>query len=592
MKKRIIAIGLIAILLVSTLAGCSCTNNGTSKNSNNAQVTAYKCDFEKSDIAIPEGTKLTDNGLEVTDKADALVKNVLDIEKQLPALVSRDGENPSSQQNYMQDCNKINNSYQDFNYANDYNDGTTDKFNDISNKVKDYAVPLAKTAYSFYKGDYSAGFNGVKDCLKSFGIFSEKPEVSNEQILDEVKQVRMEVEKVYSQVQQLSLETRDMRSMLSAMSNQLDDVAKQTYRNGLDTFDNAMIALDTDAEIIQKMLVIGAQLLEQQGVYAPTEDASPEEAQEYNAKLIATIEEQQNTNPDLKNFDTIMKDLINNYVLVAGELGKGKDFSPLTAYDSYWNTYFNWDSQGYALKVAYRSNAEFQVKRGYSMITLYYNIGTGDTAQTYEKYGTLFNNALASMSENKPGISPDDVANSRHKNREFNRQQTFDVQFANLYQTSPWIDINLEGGLYSSTFDKHLVNIYQVDGTKISDEIYNMSAQMPKEQVVKYHEKMHGKTLRDELKLAGLYDEDMAYLLHDLAFDFTKEGDNVKIDWLYVEDNKLYEADKINDTDNTYNQLGYIYKKGEDAPNMPWTEYTNEMKTLYGFRVDMMFNLK
>lgn len=92
MKKRIVAIGLIAILIVSTLAGCSCTNNGTSQNSNNTQVTAYKCDFKNKDIAIPEGTKLTDNGLEVTDKADATVKNVLDIEKQLPVLIARDGD--------------------------------------------------------------------------------------------------------------------------------------------------------------------------------------------------------------------------------------------------------------------------------------------------------------------------------------------------------------------------------------------------------------------------------------------------------------------------------------------------------------------
>ena len=83
MKKRIVAIGLIAILLVSTLAGCSCSNSTT----NNTTTTAYKCDFKNKDIAIPEGTKLTDNGLEVTDKADATVKNVLDIEKQLPAII-------------------------------------------------------------------------------------------------------------------------------------------------------------------------------------------------------------------------------------------------------------------------------------------------------------------------------------------------------------------------------------------------------------------------------------------------------------------------------------------------------------------------
>ena len=46
-------------------------------------------------------------------------------------------------------------------------------------------------------------------------------------------------------------------------------------------------------------------------------------------------------NPDLNTFDSLMSDLVSNYVLVAGELGKTKDFSPLTAFDSYWDTYYN-----------------------------------------------------------------------------------------------------------------------------------------------------------------------------------------------------------------------------------------------------------
>ena len=580
MKKRIVAIGLIAILIVSTLAGCSCSN-GTKSDTNNTTTTAYKPDFSEKDIAIPEGTKLTDNGLEVTYKADATVKNVLDIEKQLPAIIARDGDEPSVQQKYMQDCSRISNDYENFNYVDNYNEDTTNKSKETLKKVKNYAEPLAKTAIAFYKGNNKGVFNGVKDTLKAFGIFGGgKPGVSNEQILDEVKQVRMEVEKVYSQVQQLSLDVRDVRSLLSVMTNQLDDVAKQSYRNGLETFDNAMIALDTDAEIIQKMLVVGAQLLEQQGVYPPTEDSSPEEAQDYNAKLIATIEEQQSTNPELKNFDTIMNDLINNYVLVAGELGKGKDFSPITSYDQYWNTYFNWESQGYALKVAYRSNAEFQVKRGYSIITLYYNIGTGDTAQIYEKYGTLFNNALTSMSENEPGISPDDVANSREK--------LHDSMFAGIETTAPWININIEGGLYTSTFDKHLINIYRVSGVSLSDEIYEMSAQMPKELVIKYHEKLHGKTLGDDFRLAGLYDEEMRpdYDVHDLAFDFTKEGKSVRIDWLSIGDNKFYEGKEVGET-------GYIYKHGDDAGNMFLTKWDDDyVDILYGWRIDMMLNLK
>ena len=137
MKKRIIAIGLIAILIVSTLAGCSCTNNGTSNNSNNTQVTAYKCDFKTSDVAIPEGTKLTDNGLEVTDKADATVKNVLDIEKQLPAIIARDGEEDPAVK-YMKEVNAKVLKWKNYNAISDYTADTVNQIDPTMGKVASF----------------------------------------------------------------------------------------------------------------------------------------------------------------------------------------------------------------------------------------------------------------------------------------------------------------------------------------------------------------------------------------------------------------------------------------------------------------------
>ena len=374
MKKRIVAIGLIAILIVSTLAGCSCTNNGTSKNSNNTQVTAYKCDFKNSDIAIPKGTKLTDNGLEVTDKADATVKNVLDIEKQLPAIIARDGEEDPAVK-YMKEVNAKVLKWKNYNAISDYTADTVNQIDPTMGKVASFGSSVFDVVRAYYTGDVGAGLEGVTGVLKIFGIFGGGGGVSNEEIL-------MEVQKVYSAVQEVALDVKDIQSLLSVMTSQLDEVTMQSYRNGLQPFDNAMIALDTDAEILQHMLVTGATILQQQGVNAPAENATDAERQEYIGKLIATIEEQQNTKPDLKNFDSIMNDLINNYTLVTGELGKTKDFSPLSAFDSYWDTYFNWESQGYALKEAYRTNAQFQIKRAYALIALYYNIGTDNTALT------------------------------------------------------------------------------------------------------------------------------------------------------------------------------------------------------------------
>ncbi len=492
MKKRIVAIGLIAILIVSTLAGCSCSNSTT----NNTTTTGYKCDFKNKDIAIPTGTKLTDNGLEVTDKADATVKNVLDIEKQLPAIIARDGEEPSPELKYMQETNAKKLRWSNYNAVADYTAETANQIDPTFGKVTEFGKDVFNVARAYYTGDVGAAISGVSGVLNMFGIFGGGGGVSNEEIL-------MEVQKVYSAVQEVALDVKDVQSLLSVMTSQLDEVTLQSYRNGLQPFDNAMIALDTDAEILQQMFVTGALILQQQGINAPAENATDAERQEYIGKLVSTMKEQQNSNPDLNSFDSIMSDLVSNYVLVAGELGKTKDFSPLSAFDSYWDTYFNWESQGYALKEAYRTNAQFQIKRAYALMALYYNIGTGNTAVTYQKYGQLLSDALTSIEQSSPGISPQQVAGAHEVSPMLN-----DNSWPGTYQ---WLKLKLDNGLYSSTFDKRLDSIWMFNPEENNDDAKEMSKKMPTELMAKYAEKLHGKNLMEDLKLAGLYDDGGRY---------------------------------------------------------------------------------
>jgi len=540
MKKRIVAIGLIAILIVSTLAGCSCSNSTT----NNTTTTGYKCDFKNSDIAIPEGTKLTDNGLEVTDKADATVKNVLDIEKQLPVLIARDGEEPSPELKYMQETNAKKLRWSNYNAVADYTAETANQIDPTFGKVTEFGKDVFNLARAYYTGDVSAAISGVSGFLNMFGIFGNGGGVTNEQIL-------MEVQKVYSAVQEVALDVKDIQSLLTVMTSQLDEVTLQSYRNGLQPFDNAMIAVDTDAEILQQMLVTGATILQQQGVNAPAENATDAERQEYIGKLIATIEEQQNTTPDLKNFDSIMNDLINNYTLVTGELGKTKDFSPLTAFDSYWDTYFNWESQGYALKEAYRTNAQFQIKRAYALIALYYNIGTDNTALTYQKYGQLLSDALTAIEQNSAGISPQQVAGA-HKVNPSPGDSDGTIWWP---LTCPWLELNIDNGLYSSTFDKRLDSIWMFSPDDNNDDAKEMSKKMPTELMAKYAEKLHGKTLMEDLKLAGLYEyvpDNSGFETKGLVSNF-KEKDKtegfcnlIDPDGNFIEDYKIQSKDDAN----------------------------------------------
>jgi len=481
MKKRIVAIGLIAILIVSTLAGCSCSNSTT----NNTTTTGYKCDFKNSDIAIPKGTKLTDNGLEVTDKADATVKNVLDIEKQLPAIISRAGdENDSAEVKYMKETAAKQVKYKNYDAIANYTSQLAKQMDSDMAMVADFGTSVYGIVRAYYTGDITAALSGITGILGMFGIGGPSG-VTNEQIL--------------SAIQDLSLQVQDLRLLTMAMSAQLDETTKQAYRNGLQPFDNAMIALDTDAEILQRMLVTGAKLLAEQGTPAPAEGASAEEEQAYTAKLIAFIQENESTNPDLKDFTKIMDDLKQNYVNVAGELGKPKDFSPLTAYDNYWNLYFNFESQGYSLRAAYRANAEFEIKRAYSLISLYYNIGTGNTAVTYQEYGQLLANALTAIEENGPGISPEAASQQE--------------------------------SMYCYGLEKNVKSIEVVNNPLDFD--YDKS-KVGERQLSQYLEKMHGRTPQQDLELAGLWKDDYLHGASKdtkgLAYNYREDDAEIKAD--------------------------------------------------------------
>ncbi len=479
--KGIVAVALSVVLVGGTIAGCSCSNSTT----NNTTTTAYKPDFSEKDIAIPEGTKLTDNGLEVTDKADATVKNVLDIEKQLPAIISRAGdENDSAEVKYMKETAAKQVKYKNYDAIASYTSQLAKQMDSDLAMVADFGTSVYGIVRAYYTGDITAGLAGITGMLGMFGIGGPSG-VTNEQIL--------------SAIQDLSLQVQDLRLLTMAMSAQLDETTKQAYRNGLQPFDNAMIALDTDAEILQRMLVTGAKLLAQQGTPAPAEGASAEEEQAYTAKLIAFIQENESTNPDLKDFTKTMDDLKQNYVNVAGELGKAKDFSPLTAYDNYWNLYFNFESQGYSLRAAYRANAEFEIKRAYSLISLYYNIGTGNTAVTYQEYGQLLANALTAIEENGPGISPEAASQQE--------------------------------SMYCYGLEKNVKSIEVVNNPLDFD--YKKS-KVGERQVSQYLEKMHGRTPQQDLELAGLWKDDYLHGASKdtkgLAYNYRDDDNKIKAD--------------------------------------------------------------
>ena len=256
----------------------------------------------------------------------------------------------------------------------------------------------------------------------------------------------------------------ELRGLTEYISQELHLTQQQAYRNGLQSFDNSVNALYTYCSTVQGMYTNAAADLKELGVAQPGEDATGEELFAYNKTLIDYITAQEQAgNWKYKNFGFYMNNIESNFVETAGEVSKKQDQSPLTCYDNYINSFFNWDTQGWYARQAYRSNVEFALKTSYAQLAVYYNIGSEETKLNdgSDAHDALTQNvakALNAMDANGAGARPNGYSG------------------------------------YCYTLNKEVDSFWQgLDGTP----------GVSKSQLQNYISRLNGRTLIEDLELAG-----------------------------------------------------------------------------------------
>lgn len=287
----------------------------------------------------------------------------------------------------------------------------------------------------------------------------------------------------------------ELRGLTEYISQELHLTQQQAYRNGLQSFDNAVIALYNYCSTVQGMYTAAARDLELQGVAQPGEDATGEELFAYNKAMIDYITAQEKTgNWKYKNYTFYMNLIETSFNEAAGEVSKKQDQSPLTCYDNYINSFFNWDTQGWYARQAYRSNIEFALKTAYAQLAVFYNIGSEETKLTdgsdaHEVLTKNMSKALNAMEENDAGANPN-VYSDRH-----------------CFTLNLNVDYDCFRGLYDG-----------LPGVSM-DQLKN------------YTSRLNGRTVAEDLQLAGFYKDWAEYTNHDfyrdgIAFDM---GDKKKV---------------------------------------------------------------
>jgi hypothetical protein len=489
----------------------------------------YKPDFTNEDIALPEGLEATSEGIVLTDEATDQVVAVVEDEPGLVEDMTREAKEKS-----YAEYRKGDKFWNNFDAVVNY---TVDDLAFVS-KEASHVASYGQAFYRIFKGVYLGNvgtfMQGATGLLKLLGIVDDGPEgVTNEDIKAEIEELRADV--------------AELRLLTAAMYDELDKNTKQTYANGLQTFDNALFALNTNAVLAENIFQNGYELAEKKGLSIPAEDATAEEEHEFHDQLVMLMKAEESAgNSKFRDFSQIITNLRENFTCVAGELSKTPEFNPLTTYKGYWNTYFNYESQSWWLRQAYQANAEYQVKRAFTILAVYYNIG-GTSGSTYDQLAKDLLTALTGMDKVPLGPVPTSI----------NCQRGARIS------------------VYSGTLNRTISSV----SLRLGSESGNfMEPKFPTEALQRMMTKCHGRTLKQDMQLAGLWsnhpgdrfdtgggDSDYG---HGLGFNTTGNGSKnyvTLIDW----------NGQIHTNTQTYNKWNYFRGyDGRDHGRICYVYYT------------------
>lgn len=143
------------------------------------------------------------------------------------------------------------------------------------------------------------------------------------------------------------------------------------------------------------------------------------------------------------------------------------------SYDKYWNLHFNFDTQGYYLRQSYRSDIEYELLRAYGIMEIYYNIFDPYTKGVYLEYNNKFCAALDRLETLDAGVSPEEVCDGR--------------QYSYYY---------FKNNLHCNTLNRDISGVnytWQFVGNNVPVDLLD-----------EYLERLHGRTLWDDMLLAGM----------------------------------------------------------------------------------------
>ena len=266
--------------------------------------------------------------------------------------------------------------------------------------VSDDAAKVArfgKDTYTIVKGlielDGSTVWEGAKDLLTIAGLIRPDNTKSDTELLRE--------------------DMQNINNLLHEVNGKLDETMKAVYNTRLVLFDSYVDDMATYAGEVQGMYNIVMQDPEKYGITAPADDASAEEYAAFTEAVTDAIEAQEKAgNKRFKGFTNDMEKLKENYINATNQIIRGTgDQSPFYYYDELWTMYYNWETQAYYQRLAYRTNVEYQITNAYNLMAVYYNLAANPT--DHNDLSENLTKAIDEIEKHPAGFGPYDVTKGK-----------------------------------------------------------------------------------------------------------------------------------------------------------------------------------
>ena len=137
---------------------------------------------------------------------------------------------------YLQQYNARTKKFNNYDAIADYTTEALSYIHPTAGKVASFVNDTYSICKGIYLGNVGAVLKGGMGILRKFGLFKQDPGVTNEQLLDELKKVRVEIQDVKSEVQNVGLEVVELRCLTAAMNESVNIIEQELYSQGVEQY--------------------------------------------------------------------------------------------------------------------------------------------------------------------------------------------------------------------------------------------------------------------------------------------------------------------------------------------------------------------